>query len=138
VVAYDCVHRLVQAAAGVLTAALINKGDFYDAERYSQITYENLRDSKNGMDHKSEQVANSACNLARAIYHQKGDFVKSERLARESLRIRTLLYGNDNHKVGTSCNFLATTLSAQQKLGVETRGLSVLWPSSLKMKVQMD
>jgi hypothetical protein len=48
--AYDPVHPQVQEAAGVLIEVLIAKGDYYDAERYAQVTYGNLRDKKNGID----------------------------------------------------------------------------------------
>jgi hypothetical protein len=52
--AYDCVHPQVQEAAGLLIDVLIKKGDLFDAERYVQVTYGNLRDKKNGIDQDSE------------------------------------------------------------------------------------
>jgi hypothetical protein len=51
--AYDPVHPQVQTAAGILIRILIKKGDLsnlFDAERYAEVTYSNLRDKKNGMD----------------------------------------------------------------------------------------
>jgi hypothetical protein len=42
--AYDPVHPQVQEAAGILIHILIAKGDLFDAERYAQVTYGNLRD----------------------------------------------------------------------------------------------
>jgi hypothetical protein len=41
--AYDPVHQ-VQEAAGILIEILITKSDLFDAERYAQVTYGNLRD----------------------------------------------------------------------------------------------
>jgi hypothetical protein len=69
--AYDPLHPQVQEAAGVLINILIWKGDLFDAERYAQVTYSNLRDKKNGMDQESE-----AYNLANVILQQKGDMIK--------------------------------------------------------------
>jgi hypothetical protein len=44
-------------------------------------------------------------------------------LARESLRIRTLIFGTDHNSMVLSCNLLANVLEVQGKLGDETRGL---------------
>jgi hypothetical protein len=66
--AYDPVHPQVQEAAGVLIQILIANDDLYDAQRFAEITYSNLRDKKNGMDQESEVVANGAYNLAHVIY----------------------------------------------------------------------
>jgi tetratricopeptide (TPR) repeat protein len=123
--AYDPVHPQVQEAAGLLIHILIAKGDLYDAERYAQVTYGNLRDKKNGMDQEqeSEEVAMGAYNLGDVIYQQEGDLIKAEELARESLRIRSLIKNSNDDCVGRSYNLLATILRAQGKLGDETRGL---------------
>jgi tetratricopeptide (TPR) repeat protein len=121
--AYDPVHPQVQEAAGVLIEVLNRKGDLFDAERYAQVTYGNLRDKKNGMDQESEVVAEGAYNLANVILKQKGDLIKAEKLARESLRIRTLIFDSNDQTVDVSCDLLARILSAQGKLGDETRGL---------------
>jgi hypothetical protein len=123
--AYDCVHPQVQEAAGVLIEILISKGDLYDAERYAQVTYGNLRDKKNDIDQEGEDMAKGAYNLANVIHEQNGDLIKAEELARESLRIRTLVYGNNhnNDYFSVSCDLLAGILSAQGKFGDETRGL---------------
>jgi flagellar hook assembly protein FlgD len=75
----------VQKAAGVLIEVLITKGDLFETERYDQVTYGNLRDKKNGIDQESEVVAEGAYNLVSVIYQQKGDLIKAEELARESL-----------------------------------------------------
>jgi hypothetical protein len=76
------------------------------------------------MDQKGEEMARGAHNLANAIFKQKGDLIKAEELARESLRIRTLIqYGRSQNTVEASCNLLANILRAQGKLGDETRGL---------------
>jgi hypothetical protein len=121
--AYDPVHPQVQEAAGMLIHILISKGDLYDAERYAQVTYGNLRDKKNGMDQEGEEMASGAFNLANVIFKQEGDLMKAEMLARESLRIRTLIYGRDHNLVEMSCNLLANILRSQGNLGDETRGL---------------
>jgi hypothetical protein len=45
-------------------------------------------------------VARGYYNLADVIAAQKGDLVKAEQLARESLRIRVKFHGNNHHHVG--------------------------------------
>jgi hypothetical protein len=64
----DIIFPQVQEAAGVLISILIRKEDLFDAERYAQVTYGSLRDKKNGIDQKSEAVADGAYNLADVIY----------------------------------------------------------------------
>jgi hypothetical protein len=123
VTAYDPVHPQVQETAGILIEILNKKGDLFDAERYAHVTYGNLWDKKNGIDQESEAVAEGAYNLTEVIYQQKRDLIKAEELAREYLRIRTQLYGNNHEWVGRSCNLLAGILTAQGKLGDRTRGL---------------
>jgi hypothetical protein len=49
--------------------------------------------------------------------------VKAEMLARESLRIKTKLYGYHHIHAGMGANLLASTLKSQGKLGNETREL---------------
>jgi hypothetical protein len=48
VINYNPVHPDVQKAAGALIECLIHKGDLYDAERYSQMTFDSLKDPANG------------------------------------------------------------------------------------------
>jgi hypothetical protein len=121
--AYDPVHSQVQEAAGILIHILIAKGDLFDAERYAQVTYCNLRDKKNGMDQESEAIAEGAYNLSDVIFQQNGDLIKAEELARESLRIRSLINDSNNQSVGRNCNHLAAIMRAQEKYGDETKGL---------------
>jgi tetratricopeptide (TPR) repeat protein len=121
--AYDPAHPQVQEAAGVLINILIRKGDLFDAERYAQVTYGNLRDKKNGIDQESEEVAQGAYHLADVIYRQKGDLMKAEELARESLRITSLINDSNHLGVGSTCTLLANVLRGQDQLGHETRGL---------------
>jgi hypothetical protein len=121
--AYDPVHPQVQEAAGVLIDILISKGDLFDAERYAQVTYGNLRDKKNGIDQESEAVATGAYNLADVIYRQGGDLIKAEELTRESLRIKSLLYDSNHSNIGRACCLLANVLMGQGQLGDETKGL---------------
>jgi hypothetical protein len=49
--------------------------------------------------------------------------VKAEKLAKESLRIRTRLYDADHAYVGLSSGLLARILLDQGKLGIETKEL---------------
>lgn len=121
VVAHDPAHPQVQEAAGVLIEILIEMGDYYNAERYAQVIYSNLRDENNGMNQESAAVAKGAYNLADAIYRQDGDLVKAEGLVRIALRLRTLVYGGDHGYVVESCCLLANILRAQKTLGDETR-----------------
>jgi hypothetical protein len=117
------VHPQVQEAAGVLIYVLIAKSDLFNAERYAQVTCSNLRDKKNVIDQESEVVAMGAYNLANVIFKQKGDLIKAEEIARESLRIRTPIHDGNYSTVVLSCNLLDCNLSAQGKSGDETRGL---------------
>jgi hypothetical protein len=121
--AYDPVHPQVQEAAGVLINILISKGDLFNAERYAQVTYGNLRDKKNRIDQESEAVAQGAYNLANVIYQQNGDLMIAEELARESLRITSLINGSNHGYIGRACGLLASILMAQGQLGDETRAL---------------
>jgi tetratricopeptide (TPR) repeat protein len=121
--AYNPVHPEVQTAAGNLIECLIHKGDLYDAERFSQMTLDSLRDPANGVDQNSEAVALGYYNLGSVIRKQNGDLDKAERLAREAYRIRIQLYGNDHCSVGDSAALLASILRSQGKLGDETKKL---------------
>jgi tetratricopeptide (TPR) repeat protein len=122
-IAYNPVHPKVQKAAGALIECLIQKGDFYNAGRFAEATLDSLKDPANGLDQLSEEVAYGYYNLANVITEQKGDCVKAEMLARESLRIRTRVYGNDHIIVGLSCDLLGHTLMSQGNLGDETMEL---------------
>jgi hypothetical protein len=114
----------VQEAAGMLISSLIFQGDLFNAERYAEQTYQNLRDIKNGMDQESEEVAEGAYNLADVILRQvDGDFIKGEKLARESLLIRSRLYSSNHHGIGRNCALLGRFLMNQGKLGDETKEL---------------
>jgi hypothetical protein len=67
-------------------------------------------------------MARGVFNLADVIYRQNGDFTKAEMLARESLRIRSLIFDSNHQSTGRSCNLLAHVLLIQGELGDETRG----------------
>jgi hypothetical protein len=122
--AYDPVHLQVQEAASWLISCLIQQGDLFNAERYAEQTYANLRDMKYGMDQEGRQVAQGAFNLADVIRRQDDrDLIKAEKLARESLHIMTRLYGPDSSKLGTFCLLLARILDMQGKSGDETKDL---------------
>jgi hypothetical protein len=122
--AYDPVHPQVQEAAGMLISSLIFQGDLFNAERFADQTYANLRDIKNGMDQESEEVAEGAYNLADVILRQNdGDLIKGEKLGRESLNIRTRLYSSNHYRIGMSHMLLARILMSQGKLGDETKEL---------------
>jgi tetratricopeptide (TPR) repeat protein len=122
--AYDPVHPQVQQAAGILINSLIQQGDLFNAQRFAEQTYQNLRDIKNGMNQEGEEVATGAYNLADVIRLQDdGDLIKAEKLARESLLIRTRLYGSNHHRTGRSCTILAKILMNKGKFGDETKEL---------------
>jgi tetratricopeptide (TPR) repeat protein len=123
VVAYDCVHPEVQKAAGKLINSLTEKGDLFNAERFAQVTYSNLKDPKNGMDQESESMAEGSYNLASVIHRQGGDLIKAEKLAREALRIRNQLCGSSHMYTGLSCILVARILDSQGKLDNETKEL---------------
>jgi hypothetical protein len=95
--AYNCVavnpvHPKVQEAARFLIERLVHKGDFDHAETFAQLTLESLKYPRNGLDQQGEAVAKGYRDLGRVIYQKKGgDLVKAEKLARESLRMRTCL-----------------------------------------------
>jgi hypothetical protein len=57
--AYGSIHPQVQAAE-LLIDILIMKSDLFDYERYAQVTYDNLRDKKNGIDQEGEEMATGA------------------------------------------------------------------------------
>jgi hypothetical protein len=121
---YDCVYPQVQEAAGMLIGSLIHKGDLSNAERFAQQTYENLRDRKNGIDQEGEVVAKGSYNLANVSYQQDGGgllkALKAEGLARESLRIRSLIHGNTDERIGACCiraseiQYIIITITSQQ------------------------
>jgi tetratricopeptide (TPR) repeat protein len=122
-IAYNPVHPKVQDAAGMLIQCLMHLGDLYNAERFAEATLDSLKDPANGLDQESEEVAEGYHNLANVINIKKGDFVEAEILARESLRIRTHIYGNDHVNVGASCHLLGGILISQDNLGDETMEL---------------
>jgi tetratricopeptide (TPR) repeat protein len=122
-IAYNPVHPKVQDAASTLIECLTFRGDFNKAELFAQMTLESLKDSKNGLDQESEAVATGYYDLGDVIYQQNGDYVKSEKLVRESLRIRSRIYNNDNVNMGLTFGLLADILYAQGKLGKETQEL---------------
>jgi tetratricopeptide (TPR) repeat protein len=122
-VAYNPVHPKVQTAASTLIECLTRKGDLDKAELFAQMTLDSLKDSKNRLDQHTEAVAKGYFDLATVIHKQpKGDYVKAEKLARESLRIRVLINGH-NFLVGYTATLLASILMSQGKLGPETKEL---------------
>jgi tetratricopeptide (TPR) repeat protein len=110
-------------AASSLIECLLDKGDFEHAETFAQMTLESLKDPGNGLDQQSEPVARGYYDLGEVIFRQKGDLVKAEKLIRESLRIKTHLYGGDHALVGVSGSLLARILLSQGKLGSKTKEL---------------
>jgi tetratricopeptide (TPR) repeat protein len=122
-IAYNPVHPEVQNAASTLIECLTCKGDFDRAETFAQMTLDCLKDPGNGLDQQSEAVARGYHDLGAVINQQKGDYVKAERLARESLRIRSHLYDAHHQMVGLSIGLLASILQSQGNLGSETRQL---------------
>jgi hypothetical protein len=57
------------------------------------------------------------------IHIQKEDLLKAEELAREALRIRSVICDSDDRTIGASCNLLAQILESQGKFEDETKRL---------------
>jgi tetratricopeptide (TPR) repeat protein len=122
-IAYNPVHPKVQDAASTLIECLVYKGDFDHAETFAQMTLDSLKDPGNGLNQQSEAVANGYYDLGSVIIQKKGDYVKAEKLVRESLRIRSRLYDAHHQYLGISIGLLASILQAQGNLGSETQEL---------------
>jgi tetratricopeptide (TPR) repeat protein len=122
-IAYNPVYPEVQKAASMLIECLMIKGDFDRAETFAQMTLDSLKDPGNGLDQQSNAMATGYHDLGSVISQQRGDLVKAEKLVRESLRIRSLLYDTHNRFVGLSMSSLAGILSDQRNLGSETKEL---------------
>jgi tetratricopeptide (TPR) repeat protein len=122
-VAYNPVHPKVQAAASILIECLIKTGDLFNVDRFAQATLDSLKDPANGLNQESKEVAKGYYDYANVISELKGDFVKAERLARESLRITSQLYCHDHYYVVYSVSLLAGILHSQGKLDYETKEL---------------
>eukprot|EP00596_Hydrurales_sp_CCMP1899_P010657 CAMPEP_0119037014 /NCGR_PEP_ID=MMETSP1177-20130426/5108_1 /TAXON_ID=2985 /ORGANISM="Ochromonas sp, Strain CCMP1899" /LENGTH=331 /DNA_ID=CAMNT_0006997679 /DNA_START=319 /DNA_END=1314 /DNA_ORIENTATION=- len=122
-VTYNPVHPEVQSAACMLIECLIHKGDLYDAERYSQLTLDSLKDPANKLDQNSEAVAMGYYNLGKVINSQNGNLEKAEMLVREAYRIRVQLYDNNHYLLGLNANLLANILMAKGNYGDETKTL---------------
>jgi hypothetical protein len=75
------------------------------------------------MDQEGAEIAKGSYNLAHAIFLLNGDLIRADFLVRESLRIRTRIFGDDHFNVGVTCDLLVKILMAQKKLGDETRKL---------------
>jgi hypothetical protein len=121
-VAYNPVHPKVQSAASTLIECLTRKGDLCKVELFAQMTLDSLKDPKNGLDQQSEAVAKDFYDLASVIIEQRVDFVKAEKLVRDSLRIRIPINSN-SVLVGNAIGLLAAILRMQDKLGSETKEL---------------
>jgi tetratricopeptide (TPR) repeat protein len=122
--AYDPYHPQVQEAAGLLIDCLIQLGDLSNAERFSEQTYANLRDIKNGMNQEGNAVAQGAYTFADVISRQEdGDLIKAEGLAREGIRISDKLHNVHISRVSGNYLLLARILQKQGKLGDETKEL---------------
>jgi tetratricopeptide (TPR) repeat protein len=65
-------------------------------------------------------MSTSLHNLAFLILSRKWDLIRAEKLERESIRIRILLFGNDNAKLGETYDILGQILQAQGNFGEET------------------
>jgi tetratricopeptide (TPR) repeat protein len=85
------------------------------------------------MDQEGAEVAQGAYNLADVILQQNGDLIKAEELAREALRIRTLIFDSYDHNIDTSGDLLARILRMQNKLGDETK---CLYEQSLAISIR--
>jgi tetratricopeptide (TPR) repeat protein len=122
---YDPVHPNVQAAAAILINCLKQNGDHVKAELFAEVNYSTLRDHKNGKDQEGDEMAEGSYNLADIIHKQKGDLVKAEKLARESLRIRVRLFHSEDFRIGDCSFLLARILQSRNNLGDETKDLFI-------------
>eukprot|EP00596_Hydrurales_sp_CCMP1899_P008612 CAMPEP_0119036856 /NCGR_PEP_ID=MMETSP1177-20130426/4860_1 /TAXON_ID=2985 /ORGANISM="Ochromonas sp, Strain CCMP1899" /LENGTH=358 /DNA_ID=CAMNT_0006997321 /DNA_START=498 /DNA_END=1575 /DNA_ORIENTATION=- len=122
-IVYNPVHIEVQRAASTLIECLTLKEDFEKARIFAQMTLDSLKDPGNGLDQQSEEVARGHYDLAIVILKQKEEILTAEMLAREALRIRTQLYGNDAQYVGNCVGLLAQILCSQNKKDEETKEL---------------
>jgi tetratricopeptide (TPR) repeat protein len=93
----------------------------------------NLRDKKHGIDQECEAVSVGAYDLGNVIYQQMGDLPKAEKLIREALRIKMLIFGSNHHNIGPCCNLLANILLEQLKFGDETR---ILFERALAISIR--
>jgi hypothetical protein len=112
-VAYNPVHSKVQNAASTLIDCLSRNGDLCKAELFAQMTLDSLKDPSNGLDQQSEAVARGYYDLAKVITAQRGDIVKAEKLARESLRIGVLI-NSKSYFAGNAAGLLASVLGVQK------------------------
>jgi hypothetical protein len=133
-IAYNPVHREVQHAAGNLIDCLIARGellDLKDAERYSSLTLDSLKDPANGIDQNSRELARGYNSLASVILRQGGDQAKAVSLARVAHRISIYLGAHGDkasvHLGESICSVSSDTLGrvllAGDKLGEETKEL---------------
>jgi hypothetical protein len=103
---YDPGQPRTQEAAGILISSLTRQGDLYNACRFAEMTYSNLKDPKNKINQESEQIAFGAHSLAGVLFKQWEDLVKAEELSRHALRIRMKIQ-SESQLVGMTCNLLA-------------------------------
>lgn len=137
-ITYDLVHPSVTTAASTLIDSMIKKGDLFNAERFAAVTHGSFKDHKNGIDQESEDVALASYNFAMVILESSynfakvileegsDDLLKAEELARESLRIRTKLFGSNHqrgYKLAESSMLLGSVLQKQDKNGNEIKEL---------------
>mmetsp|Transcript_3129 Transcript_3129/g.3277 ORF Transcript_3129/g.3277 Transcript_3129/m.3277 type:complete len:468 (+) Transcript_3129:190-1593(+) len=134
VIFYDPAHPCTQEAAGILISSLTHKGDLYNACRFAEVTYSNLKDPKNKINQESEQVAFGAHNLADVLYKQGEDLVKAEELSRHALRIRMKIQ-RESQPVGMTCNLLANILKKLKKEGDEAK---ILLQRSLAIDIRHE
>ena len=117
VMEFDSVHVLAQGPAILLIEIQCLLGNFYDAERFAEMTLENFKRPENKFDQDSEDVAAAYECYANVIYRKKkGDLMKAEMLIRDAYRIRVKLYYNDHIFIGKTILLLAKILVSQGNL----------------------
>jgi hypothetical protein len=114
-IAYNPVYMKLQKTAVSLIECSIHKGDFFDAERFAQATFDSLKDPANGLDQNSREVAMGYYQLGCVIHKKNGDSVKAEGFLTESLRIRNSVCGSNSQEVRHSVGILAHILGSQNK-----------------------
>jgi hypothetical protein len=87
-------------------------GDFDKAELYAEITYDNLRDEKNGTDQEVIEMAICAYILADVLHkkakkEKKGTTWRAGDLVREAIYIRIHIDGDDHIEMAFNFDLLA-------------------------------
>jgi hypothetical protein len=89
------------------------------------MTLDSLKDPMNGLDQQSEAVAQGYNDYATVMNRLNGDLVKAEKLAREALRIRSLIYQKNHYYIASSAQILSDILLSQDNVTQEAKDLQM-------------